>query len=187
MTLYGTVLFVHSLLRWVILPAGLAVCVRSWLASRSGRPWERGDEKLQVLLASVLDLQFLLGISLYALLSPFSRAFFDDFRMGMEDPVVRFFGLEHVAAMVVAIAVVHIGRARSKKAEGARRHRVVWISTLIALLLILLSIPWPGFPYARPLLRGLGLRAESRSVAGHEVQARTCRPRTSSLLDPGAA
>jgi hypothetical protein len=158
MTLYGTVLFVHSLLRWVILPAALVVCVRSFLAARQGRPWGQADERLQVVLVSALDLQFLLGILLYGLLSPFSRAFFDDFRLGMEDPVVRFFGLEHVLAMVVAITVVHVGRARSKRiAEAARRHRVVWITTLIALLLILLSIPWPGFPYARPLLRGLAV------------------------------
>ena len=156
MTLYGFVLFVHSLLRWVVLPAALVLCVRSFLASRSGRPWERGDEKLHVLLVSTLDLQLLLGIALYAGLSPFSQAFFDDLRAGMKDSVVRFFGVEHVLAMVIATALVHVGRARSKRlAEAARRHKVVWITTLIALLLILASIPWPGFPYARPLLRGL--------------------------------
>jgi len=156
MTLYGTVLFTHSWLRWAVLLAAVLVCARSFLASRSGRAWSPRDERLHVTLVSVLDLQFLLGIVLYVFLGPFSRAFFDDFRMGMEDPVVRFFGLEHVLAMVVAITIVHVGRVRSKRqTEGARRHRVVWISTLIALLIILVSIPWAVFPYARPLLRGL--------------------------------
>lgn len=156
MTLYGFVLFTHSWLRWVVLLAAVLVCARSFVASRSGRAWGRADERLHVTLVSVLDLQLLLGLTLYVSLSPFSRAFFDDFRMGMEDPVVRFFGLEHVLAMVVAITIVHVGRVRSKpQTEGAGRHRVVWVSTLIALLLILVSIPWPVFPYARPLLRGL--------------------------------
>ncbi len=156
MTLYGFVLFSHSLLRWVVLLAVVLACARSFLAARRGRAWGRGDERLHVALVSVLDLQLLLGIALYVVLSPFSRAFLDDFRQGMADPVVRFFGIEHGLAMVVAIAVVHVGRVRSKRlAEDARRHRVVWVSTLIALLLILLSIPWPVFPYARPLLRGL--------------------------------
>lgn len=156
MTLYGFVLFTHSWLRWAVLLAAVLVCARSFAASRSGRSWGRGDERLHVALVSVLDLQLLLGLVLYLSLSPFSRAFFDDYRMGMEDPVVRFFGLEHVLAMVVAITIVHVGRVRSKRqTEGAGRHRVVWVSTLIALLLIFVSIPWPVFPYARPLLRGL--------------------------------
>lgn len=156
MTLYGLVLFTHSLLRWAVLLAAVLVCARSFAALRHGRAWDRRDERLHVALVSVLDLQLLLGLALYVFLSPFSRAFFDDYRMGMEDPVVRFFGLEHVLAMVVAITIVHIGRVRSRRqTEGTRRHRVVWVSTLIALLIILVSIPWAVFPYARPLLRGL--------------------------------
>jgi hypothetical protein len=154
--LYAIVLFAHSLLRWVILPAAVFLCVRSFLAARNGRSWGRGDEKLHVVLVSTIDLQFLLGLLLYAFLSPFSRAFFEDVQGSMKDAGVRFFAVEHVIGMLIAIVVLHIGRARSKRATAdARRHRVVWITTLIALVLILLSIPWPGFPYARPLLRGL--------------------------------
>lgn len=153
MTLYHFVLLAHSWLRWAVLLAAVVACARSFLAWRSGRGWSRTDERLHVVLVSVLDLQLLLGLALYVALSPFSRAFFEDFRLGMADPVVRFFGVEHVLAMVIAIAVVHVGRVRSKRVDGARRHRVVWVSTLIALLLIFLSIPWPVFPYARPVLR----------------------------------
>jgi hypothetical protein len=44
-------------------------------------------------------------------------------------------------------------RVRSKRAAGPLRHRRVFISTLVALALILIAIPWPFLPYGRPLLR----------------------------------
>jgi hypothetical protein len=56
--------------------------------------------------------------------------------------------------MLIAIAVLHAGRARSKRVLDVRlRQRVVFVSTVTALVLFLVSTPWPFLPYGRPLLR----------------------------------
>jgi hypothetical protein len=49
---------------------------------------------------------------------------------------------------------VHVGRVKIRKATEARRkHQLAMIFFGIALVVIVLAIPWPGFPVARPLLR----------------------------------
>jgi Na+-driven multidrug efflux pump len=59
--------------------------------------------------------------------------------------------------MLVAVTLVNIGRAKIKRAsEAARKHKLAAIFFGIAIVVILLSIPWPGTPGGRPLLRGIG-------------------------------
>jgi hypothetical protein len=74
----------------------------------------------------------------------------------MRDPVLRFFVVEHLFGMIVAVALAHVGRARAKKASDAVvRHRTVLVFVGLAMVAILLSIPWPGTPGGRELFRGL--------------------------------
>jgi hypothetical protein len=100
--------------------------------------------------------QLLVGLVLYALLSPFARAFFAAPALAMKDPVLRFFGVEHTVTMLIAVVVLHVGRSRSKRAPTPRlRHRRAWTLTLAALLLMLIAVPWPFLDVGRPLLRML--------------------------------
>jgi hypothetical protein len=58
--------------------------------------------------------------------------------------------------MIVAIALAHVGRSRSKKAaaDGAKfKNAAIFYG--LALLIMLASIPWPGMPGGRPLIRGM--------------------------------
>jgi len=100
-----------------------------------------------------IDLQFSLGLVLYCFLSPFSSAFLADLARAIKEPTLRFFGLEHVFVMLPAVALAHIARVRSKRRAGVPRQRLVWILTAVALLLILVGVPWPFLRYGRPLLR----------------------------------
>ena len=62
----------------------------------------------------------------------------------MKDPGTRFFAVEHIAGMLIAIILIHIGKAQGRKAIGDRaKHRRTMIFYLLALLIILVSIPWP--------------------------------------------
>lgn len=156
MTLYALALFAHSQLRWLILALGLLVFARSLVAWRQGRAWQPRDERLHVALVTVVDTQFLLGLVLYGLLSPLSRLFWMDIGAAMKEPSLRFYGLEHVLGMIVGIAILQVGRTRSTRAPtAALRHRRVWTSTLAALAVIAIAIPWPFLKYGRPLFRGL--------------------------------
>ncbi len=154
MGLYSPVLLAHSWLRWAVLLLALAVLARSadgWLRSRA---WSRGDDRLQVALVAMLDLELLLGLVLYGILSPLTRAFLSDPAVGMRAPVLRFFGVEHVVAMVLAVAVAHAGRVASRRAATpAHRQRGACLTALVVLLLVVAAIPWPALGYGRPLFR----------------------------------
>jgi hypothetical protein len=55
--------------------------------------------------------------------------------------------------MLVALGLAHVGRVRIRKADISRRGKLAAIFFGLALVAILASIPWPGVPNARPLLR----------------------------------
>ena len=161
MTAYEIALFVHSYLRWVVVITSLLLCIRSFMAWRSKRNWKQADERLHVALVADFRCQFTIGLLLYVFLSPLSWAFFADLRNTIKEPTLRFFGMEHVLVMLVATAIVHVGRVQSKHAAtDSLRHRRVWTTTLFALLLITAAIPWPGLRHGRPLLRGLTSNVE---------------------------
>ena len=142
--IYTTILIVHSWLRWAVLAAGLAAAFRGGTdRNDTGGKW----------FTILLDVQFLLGLLLYFVLSPITGAAFEDFGAAMRVPQLRFFAVEHTLGMVLALTLAHIGRARVRKAAPERRGRTALIFYGLALVIILASIPWPGMPAGRPLFR----------------------------------
>jgi hypothetical protein len=153
---YAFVLFLHSALRWAVLVATFVALVRALAGWRGARPWTRPDDVVGATTVGLLDLQFVLGLVLYAFLSPASRAFFADPGAAMANAGLRFFGMEHAFAMVVALVIGHLGRVLSRRVSApAQRHRNAFVSALAVLVVLLIGIPWPFLPYGRPLLRGL--------------------------------
>ena len=150
---YAGVLVVHSWLRWLVILAGLLAFVRAATGAASGKAWTPADDRATAWFGRLFDLQFLLGLILYVFLSPFTHAAFANFGAAMKDDVSRFWAVEHIVGMVVAAALLHIGQIRARRTDSLRRHRVIAIFFGLALLFVLASIPWPGLPYGRPLLR----------------------------------
>lgn len=150
--MYDVLLVLHSLNRWlvlVLLVAATAGGVHGWI---SRRPWSEVDERIGVLTTAALDLQLLLGLLLYLVFSPLTRAGFADVATAMDDPTLRFWLVEHGPVMLVAIVLVHLGRTRIRRAESGQLHRraAAWFGT--ATVLVLAAIPWPFLPYGRGLL-----------------------------------
>ena len=151
---YPIALLVHSWARWAVLGLLVAVVIRAWRGRTGFGSWTPLDERLHVVLVGVTDLQLLVGLWLYFGASPFARAFLTDLGNAIHVRELRFFGLEHATIMLAAVAFVHVGRVRSKRAaDPLQRHRRVFAWTLTALIFVLSSIPWPYFPVARPLFR----------------------------------
>jgi hypothetical protein len=121
---------------------------------RPGFGGEARAERWGLLFMIALDLQLLLGFLLYVALSPTTAAIFNDFGAAMRDPGARFWAVEHVSLMVVAVVLAHLGRILSRKARtpGAKRTRMLVCFTL-ATIAILAAIPWPGMTAGRPLFR----------------------------------
>jgi hypothetical protein len=151
---YPHLLTAHSWVRWAVLCLLVAVVVRAWRGRRMRNAvWSALDERLHVALIAVADLQLLLGLWLYTV-SPFAQAFLDDPIGNQKVRILRFFGEEHIVMMLLAITLVHVGRARSRRtADVTQRHRRVFAWTVAALIGVLASVPWPYFPVERPLFR----------------------------------
>jgi len=150
--MYNSALWLHSWLRWAVLVAGVFALVRAVGGFTGKRPWLPIDELWGFAFSIVLDIQFLVGLILYIFLSPITKMAFQNMAAAMRIDTVRFFAVEHITGMIIAIALVHIGRAKIRKAgDAARKHRLAMIFFGLGLLVIILSIPWPFMPVARPL------------------------------------
>ena len=137
-----------------MLLTGLVAWLRAISGKTARRPWTPQDELWGLLLTITVDLQFLVGLVLYAFLSPITRLGLRNFAAAMQINVARFFTVEHVIGMIAGIALVHIARVKIRKAADAdRKHRLAMVLFGIALVLMIVSIPWPGMPVARPLFR----------------------------------
>jgi MFS-type transporter involved in bile tolerance (Atg22 family) len=96
----------------------------------------------------------LLGLYLY-LISPIVKFNVAD---GGEAGLVSehtFFRFVHISLMVISVVLITIGSAKAKRATTDRlkfKTILIWFS--IALLIILIAIPWPFSPLAsRPFFR----------------------------------
>lgn len=141
--MYALILIVHSWLRWAVLAAGLAAAFGGRRQSDTAGKW----------FTILLDVQIVLGLLLYFVLSPFTTAALSDFGEAMRNPQLRFFAVEHVFGMVIGTVLAHIGRRKVRNAPIERRGRLALIFYGLALLAIAISIPWPGMPAGRPLFR----------------------------------
>jgi uncharacterized membrane protein YphA (DoxX/SURF4 family) len=141
--MYTGLLHTHNMFRWLVLIV-LVLAVLFALAGWFGkREWSKKDNLTGLLLTIFMDIQFLVGLILYVFVSPFTKSAFNDFGAAMKNPELRFFAVEHILMMVIALVLVHIGRAKSKKdVANWKKHRSAAIFYGIALLLVLAGIPW---------------------------------------------
>ncbi len=148
--MYPIVLAIHNILRWVVLIVGVIAVGRALFGWFGRREWSKTDRMLGTIYTSVMDTQLLVGLILYVFLSPITKSMFQNLSQAMSNPGMRFFGLEHAFYMFIAVILAHVGSALSRKAsEPVARHRLAAIWFGLALILVLIGMPW-----MRPLLPG---------------------------------
>jgi uncharacterized protein YacL len=153
--LYTAFLVIHSYIRWLVLAAGVIAVVRGIAGVAGRKPWEPADEAAGKWFIIGLDVQMLIGAVIYFFLSPFTMSAWGDMAETMRNAPLRLIVVEHQVGMIIGLALAHIGRARIRKAADAvRRHRLAAIFFGLAMVVILLSIPWPFMPGGRALFRG---------------------------------
>lgn len=151
--MYDAALLLHSWLRWIVLLLGFMAVARA-VAGRSTGNWTSTDDRIGALFTRALDLQMLVGLILYFALSPITHEGMRAMGAAMGNSSLRFWTIEHPFGMVVAIALAHIGLKRVQKTiDGVRKHRTALVFYTLSLIVILLTIPWPGRPIGRPLFR----------------------------------
>lgn len=141
--MYNYFLFTHNLFRWLVLVLLLFALVLAFIGWFGKNGWTKRDNLTGILLTITMDIQLLLGLVLYFFLSPITKVAFSDFGAAMKNSEIRFYAVEHLLLMIIAVVLVHFGRRSTKKSEPAwKRHRaaMIWYGT--ALVLILTAIPW---------------------------------------------
>lgn len=150
--MYTTVLMLHSWIRWIALIA----VVGATLAVIRGKVDGPGSlaDRWGLAAVTALDIQMLLGLILYLVVSPNMQEIRAHFGEAMKNPQLRFWAVEHITAMFVALILVHAGRvlARKAKTPSAKRTRLL-ICFGIATVAMFLGTPWPGMAAGRPLFR----------------------------------
>jgi hypothetical protein len=148
--MYIGLLHLHNVGRWLVLVAAVVAIAIAVLGLVRGAPWGRGAKLSGLAYLIMMDTQLLIGLVLYGL-SPLVRAAMGDMALAMADTQLRFFLVEHFLLMVVAVVLVHVGYALSKRASTAKaaytRASVFYTLGLVA---VLAGIPWwrPLFPGA---------------------------------------
>ena len=142
--MHKTLLIIHSLLRWAILLTGIWAFVRALKGVNGKTPYTAADNKASLFFSISLDIQFLIGLLMYFITSPLVKTALSDMGTAMKDSALRFFAVEHTIMAIIALVLVHIGRSKVKKAgTDAQKHKKALIFYGLALLVILLLIPWP--------------------------------------------
>lgn len=136
-----------------MLGAGLLAVVRAYGGWQGRRPFTKGDNGISAAFSGFMWLQVIIGLGLYFGLSPWGLNAMKQ-PGAMKDPTARFFGMEHVAVMILAAILAQVGRIALKKAPSdTLKHKKAFTYFAIALVLVLLMIPWGIWNPGRPLFR----------------------------------
>ena len=133
--MYEILKHTHSGLRWIALSLIVLAIYNAFTAKEFGK-----REKMINLFSMVsLHTQLLIGLILYFISPRVS------FAAGwMKDAALRFYGMEHLAGMIIAIALITIGYVKSKKGTSPQEiYKPIKLFYIIGLILILVSILWP--------------------------------------------
>ena len=152
--MYVILLTIHSWFRWLVLASLVFTLIRYYHGWFAGRKFSKLDEVTQSTTVKIVQTQFLIGLALYVL-SPMVRYFLFNFGTAVHQRDARFFGIEHITMMFIAVAVISAGSMKVVRKEPERekfRTIAIWFS--VGLLIIFLSIPWEFSPFThRPYFR----------------------------------
>ena len=145
--MYNGMLHAHSGLRWLVIIFLVLAIIKSFAGWFGKKDFNKSDNLIALLLLSFTHTQMIVGVILY-FISNKVVAIGD----AMKDGVLRFWAMEHGVTMLIAIALITIGRVKSKKAETSElKFKKGAIFYTIAFVLIL----WAGL--IKPSLLGAGM------------------------------
>jgi len=135
----------HNLLRWVVLIALFWAIIKLFIQ----------QDALKVSKVLLISAHSTLVLGLY-------QYFFGDWgfkliqaagmKVAMASSAIRFWAVEHIFSMLIAIILITIGHIKYKKGGAPKTTLILYI---LALLLIVAAIPWPfRAEIGRPLYPG---------------------------------
>lgn len=141
--MYNGLLHLHSVLRWLILILLLVALYKSFVdrAKSFGTP----HRKTGMVLMICADIMLLLGLYQWFTGDWGLKSIQNNgMSVVMKNSGLRFFAIEHLTGMLIAIILIHLGYSYAKKdVPDAVKHKRTLLFYGLALLIILIVIPWP--------------------------------------------
>ena len=129
----------HSGLRWLFILIIIIAIINAFRKWKLGASFEAKDKLLNIITIALTHTTGIIGIILF-FISPkiqFTEGF-------MKNDQIRFYLTQHTFGMVIAIILITIGYSKVKKtSEDTKKFKKTAIWFTIALLIVIISIPWP--------------------------------------------
>ena len=130
------------MLRYVVLALLALAILRAFVGHLTKSRFTFSDNLLAILLLASVHLQFIIGLALY-FKSPVVNEARSDMKAAMKDDTLRFWAVEHLTLMLLAVILITLGRIFSKRAalesDKFRRSLIFYAAGLI---FIIAGIPW---------------------------------------------
>lgn len=145
---FSILLHAHSGLRWLLLIVLLAAIYKAFTGYSGNKPFTQSDNTLRILTVIFTHIQLIIGLILY-IQSPLVKLFWSSPGSAITQEAPMFFGLFHFIFMLLAVVLITIGSAKTKKKNTDKeKFKTMRGWFLAALIIILLAIPWPYLPSA---------------------------------------
>ncbi|MEI7670060.1 MAG: hypothetical protein WCJ33_08255 [Pseudomonadota bacterium] len=142
--MYSILNHTHSSLRWVVSILAIYTIYKYYIGWKNKSAFAKEDNRLGALYVGSLHLQLVIGLLLYFVYSPIVQAAMSNMKLAMKDSALRFWAVEHITMMILAVIVAQVGRIVSKKSSSdSEKYRKGFVYFLISIIIILLAIPWP--------------------------------------------
>ena len=126
---------VHSLFRWVVLLTALFAIAVALMSASGNRRWGMLGDRSSLFFTIAMDVQFLIGLLVWVT----EQRWQGDVGLGWLHPI----------AMLAAVALAHVGRARAdvgRNATSTDKGRQAAIFFAASLLVVLIAIPLNSWP-----------------------------------------
>jgi hypothetical protein len=133
MGIYEILKSAHSGWRYLVIILLLVAFINALMGFLGKKPYTEGNRKLNVFALISAHIQLVLGFIIY-----FMNGWY---KVDSSIAQLRYWKMEHVSMMLVAIILITVGNARSKKVDSAlMKHRTIFIYFGFALVLITAAI-----------------------------------------------
>ena len=133
---YTLIKYLHSGLRFVVTILLILAVINALIGWFSNKPYTDGTKKLNLFALISAHIQLLVGLVLY-FISPFVQFGANT----MKDATTRYWTVEHISMMIIAIILITIGYSKAKRAkEDVGKHRTIAIFFILAIVIIVAAI-----------------------------------------------
>ncbi len=152
--MYSTLIFFHSLTRWLVVISLTYAIYRGYVGFKFRKVFTKRDNAVRHWTATIAHIQLIIGILVYTQ-SPSIKYFWKHTREALRNWDVTFYSLVHALIMLLAIVLLTIGSAKTKRMQtDPEKFKTMLLWFFVAFILIFMAIPWPFSPLSnRPFFR----------------------------------